>query len=154
MIHTADSRYNLPEGMNYSKTRCTGVKKKSKLIVLSLIVVLGVAAYAGYQRMRYRSMIICTIEWARLAPFPESTQSFKITSEGSMFTRSFRVQFTATPEAIQRWIGDSPGMQGVEPSVPRPNVRNFNIRPGGGAQHAEVEIDDATDVVCVYVYWS
>ena len=130
------------------------MKKTRSLIVLGLIVVLGVAAYGGYQHMRYRSMINCTLEWARLAPFPESAADFTINTEGSMFTRAFLAQFRASPEAIQQWVADSPGMQGVEPRVPRPNVRQFNIQPGGGAQHAEVEIDDAIDVVRIYVYWS
>ena len=130
------------------------MKRKPALIALGLILTLSVVVYAGYRHMRYHSMINCTLEWARLAPFPESAENFTITAEGSLFTRAFQAQFRASPEAIQQWIADSPGMQGVEPRFSSPNVRKFNIRPGGGAQHAEVEIDDATDVVRVYVYWS
>jgi hypothetical protein len=101
-----------------------------------------------------RSAIECTLEWGRLAPFPPSAEQFTITTHGTMFTRQFRTSFTAAPAEIERWLKDSPGIQEISPTVPSTGVRKFQIRPGGGAQHAEVLIDDAKHQVFIDVSWS
>lgn len=133
-------------------------KRRRWLLVLgSVLLTLGsIIALGAYhlQRRARESAIATTLEWGRLAPFPESVQHFQITTEGSMFSRAFRVEFGATPDMIDRWIAGSPGMRDLEPDKSQPNIRRYHIVPGGGAQHAEVEIDDVAHTVKVYVYWS
>jgi len=55
---------------------------------------------------------------------------------------------------IQKWIKQSPGAADAQVSFPKPGVRRFDIQPGGGAQHAEVIVDETKHQVSVYVYWS
>jgi hypothetical protein len=101
-----------------------------------------------------RTAIRCTLEWGRLSPFPASAEQITITTEGSMFTRAFRASFTAPAPDIERWLQDSPGTRAAISTSPSPGVRHFEIAPGGGAQHGEVNVDDALHSVSIYVFWS
>ena len=96
----------------------------------------------------------CVVAWGRLAPFPASVTNFKITTTGSSFSREFRCSFDAPAAEIETWLERSPGISDAETSSPSPHIRHFKIRPGGGAQHAEVTVDDARHQVSIYVYWS
>jgi hypothetical protein len=94
-----------------------------------------------------------TLEWGRLAPFPKAAREFVITTHGNMFTRSFRISFSAPKEDVARWMEESPGLRDTEPKK-EASQRKYVIKPGGGAVYAEVVIDDATDQVRTYVAWS
>ena len=100
------------------------------------------------------SAIDSVLEWGRLAPFPGSAQNLKVSAEGWMFTWAFRVTFTAPPEDIEVWVADSPGLQGQTPENIDSDTRKYVISPGGAAQYAEVVVDDRTNSVQVYAYWS
>jgi hypothetical protein len=99
-------------------------------------------------------MIERTIEWGRLAPFPHSMRNFHIVTEGSMFTRSFRASFEAEPDIIESWIAESPGLKESTPDTSQTGFRKYKIKPGAGAQGAEVSINDRKQQVQIYVYWS
>lgn len=101
-----------------------------------------------------QSAIDCTLEWGRLSPFPDSIAQFSITVEGNMFTRSFRTSFAAQPSDIEQWLQQSPGTREASLTTPSPGIRHFEIKPGGGAQRAEVTVDDTTNRVSIYVAWS
>ena len=96
----------------------------------------------------------CIFEWGRLAPFPESAQVSFISATGNMFSRGFRVAFTAPAADIEQWLQQSPGTRDVIPDVPAPGVHHFQIEPGGGAQWAEVSVDDKSHRVSIRVFWS
>jgi hypothetical protein len=100
-----------------------------------------------------RTAINRTMEWGRLAAFPENAKELVVTTEGNMFTRSFRVSFSASQEEIARWITESPGLRETQPKL-EGSLRKYDIKPGGGAVHAEVVIDDSNNQVRVYVAWS
>jgi hypothetical protein len=101
-----------------------------------------------------KSALDSTVEWARLSSFPVSAEQFSITTEGNMFTRGFHVSFTAQPSDIEQWLQQSPGTRETSPTTPSPGIRHFKIAPGGGAQRAEVTVDDTTKRVFIYVAWS
>ena len=140
------------------------MKPRTKRILLWVcgVFFVGVcgAAWLGYtlfspNSSRNRaSAIDCTLTWGRLAPFPASAQSFTISTTGNMFTRGFRSSFTAPAADIEQWLQQSPGTRGIQPSSPSPGIRHFEIAPGGGAQFAEVTVDDTNHHVSIYVYWS
>ena len=109
---------------------------------------------AGRSPEEYRSAVECTLEWGRLSPFPPSAQQLAIKIEGGFFTRSFRVSFTAPPADIERWLQVSPGTRETSPTTPSPGIRHFQIAPGGGANGAEVSVEDTTNQVSIYVSWS
>jgi hypothetical protein len=62
--------------------------------------------------------------------------------------------FTASSEDIEQWLADSSGTREALLEKPTPTTRRYLIKPGGGAQHAEVTVDDASHTVSIYVYWS
>jgi hypothetical protein len=100
------------------------------------------------------SAIDCTLEWGRLAPLPPSAQQLTVTTHGSMFSREFRTNFVAPPEDIEEWVQCSPGTREAVVTTPSPGVRHFQIKPGGGAEFAEVTVDDTQHSVSIRVYWS
>src|SRR4051794_7721769 len=114
-------------------------------------VLLIAFAVAWLQRTEERQRLEIPREWARLAPYPESARDLRASASGSAFSRSFRVSFTAPARDIERWLGASPGPREATPNVTSPGRRHFAIKPGGGAQHAEVTVDDATGLVSIYV---
>lgn len=120
--------------------------------MVAVVCLIGLfMAYRAWDRHQMRRAVL---EWGRLAPFPESARDFRIQTEGSMFSRAFRVSFTAPIADIDRWLGESPGTRDVAPERPGANVRRFLISPGKGAQKAEITVEDSTGEVRVYVAWS
>ena len=71
-----------------------------------------------------------------------------------MFTREFRTFFVAPPEDIEDWLQSSPGTREAVVTTPSPGLRHFKIKPGGGAEFAEVTVDDTQHSVSICVYWS
>ena len=95
----------------------------------------------------------CLLEWGRLAPFPASAGTVPTTTGGNAFTRSFRASFRAPAADIERWLQASPGTREATEGI-KAGRRHYEIRPGGSAASAEVDVDDARHEVSVYVYWS
>ena len=124
------------------------------LVVICGLAWLGYSFLSPSSSRNHASAIDCTLTWGRLAPFPATAQGFTISATGNMFTRGFRSSFTAPAPDIERWLQQSAGTRGTEPSSPSPGIRHFEIAPGGGAQWAEVTVDDINHRVSIYVYWS
>ncbi|MBL9094842.1 MAG: hypothetical protein JNL96_26720 [Planctomycetaceae bacterium] len=95
-----------------------------------------------------------TLKWARLEPFPESATDRSIEITGSPFTRGFRIRFVAPAEDIEGWLQRSAGPR--EAGIPPlgTGTRKIIIKPGGGAQWAEITIDDVDHSVTISTYWS
>jgi hypothetical protein len=100
-------------------------------------------------------MIETTLEWGRLAPFPDNIENFTIKAGGSIFTKSFRGSFNAQDsQIIDTWMKNSPGiMEAAKETMPDGGVK-YIISPGGGAQHAEVIVNKDVTSVDFYVFWS
>ena len=100
------------------------------------------------------SAMDCVLTWGRLEPFPQSAQEVKLTTGGGAFTRCFTASFVAPPEDIEEWLKSSPGAREATPTAPSTGVRVFQITPGGGANVAEVAVDDTSHRVSIRVEWS
>lgn len=100
------------------------------------------------------SMIKTTLEWGRLAPFPESKTDFNIHTEGNSFTRAFRTSFYLPRTELDKWIKASPGLGDAKIEAISKDKHKYLIKPGGEAQYAEVIIDSRECFVQIYVYWS
>ena len=98
------------------------------------------------------SALETTLEWGHLAPLPTSAQQVVINTDGSMFTREFRISFVASAKDIDVWLRESAGTSKAIVTRPSPGVRNFQIIPGGGAEFAEVTVDDTVHSVYIHVY--
>ncbi len=124
-----------------------------RTIVLSFIAALVLAAYFGWDYRERQSALSCIKDWGRLAPFPPTARSVQIETTGGMFTREFRASFGATPDDIERWLSDSPGIHDATAEKDR-TTTTYHIRAGGGATFAEVIVDSERGTVRIRVYWS
>lgn len=135
--------------------------KKLLIVLLCVIVILAVAMYLinpneidNRNPIAKKSMVECTIEWGRLAGFPDSKSDFIINTEGSSFTRSFRCSFYLPKNDLDEWIRKSPGLKDAEIETVDPTKQKYIIKPGGGAGYAEAIIDSKKCFVQIYVSWS
>lgn len=99
-------------------------------------------------------MIEATLEWARLAPFPQNARNFEISTKGNPFTRTFTGSFTASEQSIKSWVERSSGLRDAETEVINEGEIRYIIKPGGGASVAEVRIDYNSGGVWFYASWS
>lgn len=94
--------------------------------------------------------------WARLPALPAKAQGFKLTTEGGLFTRGFRVTFFGDPAMIEAWVKSCPGV--TDPKCEPETLEHGGIRytypAGGGAMHAEIVHFPARGTVEIYTYWS
>ena len=136
-------------------------KRLTRIAACVLVLGAGAAAWLGYMLLSPESSwnqadaIRCTLEWGRLAPFPASARNLTITTSGGSFTRSFHVSFTASEDDIESWLQQSPGTRGVVPKNKTPDIREFEITPGGGgAIGGTVSVEDAEHLVLIDMSWS
>ena len=95
-------------------------------------------------------------EWARLPEFPATAKSFRITTDGGMFSRSFRVTFFGDPATVETWVKSSPGLK--DPKCETETLEGGGIQysypAGGGAMYSEIVHFPARGTVEIYTYWS
>jgi len=120
---------------------------------LLAFILLATIGYFVVQNANYHSALEATKEWAQLNEFPETAKNLNVKTQGSMFTREFTVEFDAPIADIEKWLRDSPGPKNVTPTT-NGSIRHYDIDPGGGAQHAELELDESTGHVKINTYWS
>jgi hypothetical protein len=138
----------------------SGVKRFLGWAVFAVLLSVILASVLGYwflssdsPRNRESTLRIVR-QWGRLAEFPKSATNLSIQTTGSMFTRGFHVRFHAPAKEIEDWLKASPGASETTFEQTNPTTRTYFIHPGGGAQHAEVAIDDQKLTVSIYVCWS
>jgi hypothetical protein len=120
---------------------------------VSLVLVTSVCGYLYLQNVNYHSGLDAAKAWARLNDFPSTAPNVSVEATGSMFTREFTVTFVAPLEDINSWIDQSPGTKDGTPTI-MGSVRKYEIEPGGGAQRAELQVDDRTRTVKIKASWS
>lgn len=118
-----------------------------------MMLILGVGGYVYLRIENYYGGFDATKEWARLNDYPASATDFTVKTRGGPFTREFTVTFVAPLEDIDAWLNQSPGTKDVTPTT-KGFVRRYEIEPGGGAQHAELEVDERTNTVWINAWWS
>jgi hypothetical protein len=100
-----------------------------------------------------KSAIETTREWARLAPLPVSKSEVDVEVTGSIFTRGFRVSFSAASDQLESWLSASEGIADAE-IYKEGDFDRYAIRPGGGAMFAEVSVNRYTGDVYIRTFWS
>ena len=123
------------------------------VVPILILFVLTVAVCVYVRHANYYGALAATKEWARLNEFPATATNFRVETRGNMFTRGFVVQFDAPLADIDTWLNESPGTRKVTPTL-QGRVRKYSIEPGGGAQHAELELDETNGHVTINTYWS
>lgn len=152
----APLRISIDRGLQMKGVKISRQKKPRIAFALLLIVFLSTISAAGYffiQSANYHTAIETTKEWARLNEFPENATNLTVDRDGSLFTVEFVVEFRAPLADIEKWLQESPGTTSVAPTV-LDGVRRYPINPGGGAQFAELEVNEKTGHVRIRTYWS
>lgn len=135
------------------------LKKSITIIILIMLLCLSASCMASSNTRDNKNLIAkeqmaeITSEWARIAPIPDSKTKYNIYTEGNSFTRSFKSSFYLPKADLEQWIKQSPGLCDAEIETME-NTKKYTIKPGGGAQYAEVVIDFKKCYVEIYVYWS
>ena len=126
------------------------------VMLRALIIIVSIAIFAttvtGCGPYR-QSAIDTSIEWARLAPLPVPTSEVAVEVAGSPFTREFRLSFHLSEAQLEKWLSDCKGISDAE-IFQEGKITRYAIRPGGGAQFAEVRVNWPTGEVVVRTYWS
>ena len=128
---------------------------KSRWVVLGFggLAIVMLVAVGGWVVFGDGNAIKITREWARVEPLPASARDVRVKVNGNMFTRGFIVEFTADRKDVEAWLTASAGTREAKFEL-KDGVRRYVIRPGGGAQYAEVVVDEKTWRVRVRAQWS
>lgn len=127
-------------------------------VVVAAIVVwaAGITLVEPGRPLYMASAKAATWEWARLPALPAEAKGFKLTTEGGMFTRGFRVTFFGEPPVTDAWIKSCPGV--TDPKCEKEELDGGGIRytypAGGGALHAEIVHFPGRGTVEIYTCWS
>jgi hypothetical protein len=129
--------------------------RRERVLITSAAVIAGCMIVALLLNLYLNHSAIETARaWARLAPLPASARDLEVDVTGSMFTRELEISFKATRQDVAEWLQRSPGIRDAEPPQVRGSVTRYVIKPGGGAQWAEVKIDSRWNRVTIRTYWS
>ena len=122
----------------------------------ALIIIVSIATFAATVTScgpKKQSAIDTSIEWARLAPLPVPNREVAVETVGSPFTREFKLSFQLSEAQLEQWLSDCEGISDAE-IFQEGEITRYAIRPGGGAQFAEVRVNRSTGEVVVRTYWS
>jgi hypothetical protein len=134
-----------------------GVVLLLALLGAALLVVVATGGYLLNRSVDKEEAIEAARAWGRLAALPASAQDIQVETEGSMFTRAFRVTFRAPVGDVEQWVEVSPGVRESVIEVVDQRTTKYVIEPGEGAAYAEILVtmlDGETAQVEVYAYWS
>jgi hypothetical protein len=81
----------------------------------ALAMIAGVGALLAPQRTSTNARR--ALELARLADLPDSAVAVQADGTSSMFSAGFFLRFEAAPEDIERFLADSPGLEGIAPEL-------------------------------------
>lgn len=129
------------------------MKSKKTYAIFGFIILIIAFSVILYKQHDRKEIIRITQEWANLTSFPENAKIISAEKLGSMFTREFRVKFTAPEKDIRKWLSDSPGTSQATPDI-NGGIEKYSIKPAGGAQFAEVIYNIKTNEIYIRVYWS
>ena len=121
--------------------------------VISLFLSVATFFLSGDGLHPERKPISNALIWARLQPFPQSSRDLAVEIVRSNFTHEFRIHFKAPIADIRKWLEASPGTK--EARIERNGKwARYQIEPAGGAQFAEVNVDEESESVEVHVFRS
>ncbi|WP_417940366.1 hypothetical protein [Flavobacterium sp. RS13.1] len=70
-----------------------------------------------------------TLNWGGLSELPKEAENISVEKSGSMFTRTFTIEFKADQTAIENWILNSKRLKDNKPKVKGVN-KTYEIYPG------------------------
>ena len=92
-----------------------------------------------------------TIEWSGLTELPVQKENIKITKKGSVFTRQYILEFTASTKEIENWIKKNKKLNKIQPRE-RNTTKTYVISGEKGATGGTIKIKD--NLVIINMSWS
>jgi len=124
---------------------------KILVMVVSLVTTIGTVAWFAMAPEKQVDAEPTICEWARVSSYSVSASSITVAVRGGMFTREFEVEMQMSEEKLAAWIASSPGFKDAT-TEKKDGVVIYHIKPGGGAQFAEIRVRG--DHVTIRVFWS
>lgn len=84
---------------------------------------------------------------------PKSASKVSVDTEGSAFTREFKIGFNADEPDILEWLNKSKGTSALNINKSESHS-TYKIEACAGAQFAELQINWKTQHVTIHTYWS
>ncbi|HEY4617755.1 MAG TPA: hypothetical protein VIH09_06135 [Flavobacterium sp.] len=108
--------------------------KKTIRILASLLFVLLIFGYLNFFSSivfpwQKAEAIKTTLNWGGLAELPKEVENLSVEKSGSMFTRTFTIEFNADQKEIENWILNSKRLKHNKPKVKGVN-ETYGIYPG------------------------
>lgn len=96
-----------------------------------------------------------TLKWGGLSGLPEGVEIVSVETEGSMFTRTFLLEFNLSREELREWISSSKRLKGKSPVIDKDGTKRYEIYPGEeGSIGGTVRIDPEVGSVKIIMTWS
>ncbi|PZX91877.1 hypothetical protein DOS84_18255 [Flavobacterium aquariorum] len=93
-----------------------------------------------------------TLNWGGLAKLPKEAENLSVEKSGSMFTRTFTIEFNADQKEIENWILNSKRLKDNKPKVKGVN-ETYEIYPGENESlGGKVSIEKGK--VTIHMSWS
>ncbi|WP_396187069.1 hypothetical protein [Flavobacterium sp.] len=108
--------------------------KKTIKILASLLFFILVFGYLNFFSSivfpwQKAEAIKVTLNWGGLAELPKGAENLSVKKNGSMFTRTFTIEFDANQKEIENWILNSKRLKNNKPKVKGVN-KTYEIYPG------------------------
>ena len=127
------------------------------LICFLLLVGLFVAPYFANVVMPWdrTEAIEVALLWGGLADLPDNSYNVSVHMAGSMFTRTFIVEFDSNEAEIKKWIGNSKRLRDVAPLIDENGIMEFEIYPREeGTVGGTVKVHRLKNKVTIEMKWS
>jgi hypothetical protein len=96
-----------------------------------------------------------TLLWGGFADLPDNSSDVSVQTSGSMFTRTYKIEFDSNATEIKNWINKSKRLKDLKPSSDENGVMGFEIYPGEeGAIGGTVTVDKERNRVIIRMTWS
>jgi hypothetical protein len=108
--------------------------KKTIKILASLLFVLLVFGYLNFFSSivfpwQKAEAIKTTLNWGGLAELPKEVENLSVEKSGSIFTRTFTIEFKADEKQIENWILNSKRLKKSKPKIKGVN-KTYEVFPG------------------------
>ncbi len=122
------------------------------IIVASIVLI--VAGVLIFSYSMNKSAWSTALLWSGINSLPTWASDKTIEAKGSMFTREFVITFTGTSAQIEEWTLNESAFRNIsKEQIDKSNYR-FVLKPQGGAQWAEVNINLIHKKITIRTYWS
>ncbi|WP_417355810.1 hypothetical protein [Flavobacterium sp.] len=91
------------------------------------------------------------LEWSGLTELPVENKNINITKQGSMFTRQYILEFSASTKKIENWVKENKKLNNVQPQI-RNTTKTYTIPGEKGTTGGTVKIKD--NMVIINTSWS